>query len=83
MTMVHVGLPEESTEGIMPPADGSMEDDEEGPAAADASRGVDEIAGQPDTEEEADVEEERPEQKFHVRQRVFARDDKASGILYE
>ena len=33
--------------------------------------------------DEDDVDDEVPEQKFQVRQKVYARDDKASGVLYE
>ena len=49
---------------------------------SDSRPGVAEMAVQVVTGEE-EVVEEVPEQKFQVRQRVFARDEKASGILYE
>ena len=35
-----------------------------------------------DSDDEDDVDEV-PLQKFQVRQKVYARDDKASGVLYE
>mmetsp|Transcript_16248 Transcript_16248/g.35263 ORF Transcript_16248/g.35263 Transcript_16248/m.35263 type:complete len:604 (+) Transcript_16248:70-1881(+) len=67
---------------------------EEGEAAAAAAADMDEeqpqvgsdaveAAEQADVGEEEEAVEEVPEQKFQVRQRVFARDEKASGILYE
>lgn len=43
------------------------------------------LAGGPgttDSEDDVDVDEV-PAQKFQVRQKVYARDDKASGVLYE
>ena len=38
--------------------------------------------GTTDSEDDVDVDEV-PAQKFQVRQKVYARDDKASGVLYE
>ena len=43
------------------------------------------LAGGPgttDSEDDVDIDEV-PAQKFQVRQKVYARDDKASGVLYE
>ena len=51
---------------------GDVGEEEEGPGRP----------GTTDSEDDVDVDEV-PAQKFQVRQKVYARDDKASGVLYE
>ena len=43
----------------------------------------DDESGTTDSDDDEDDVDEVPEQKFQVRQKVYARDDKASGVLYE
>ena len=47
--------------------EGDEQEEPEGPGTTDSEDDVDEV----------------PAQKFQVRQKVYARDDKASGVLYE
>lgn len=69
-----------SVEGGGGPTSVDMEvtstDDEEDAAAEGGT-------GTTDSDGDEDDVDEVPEQKFLVRQKVYARDDKASGVLYE
>ena len=85
---------EEESASATPPAPRGFEEGEAAAAAADMDEEQEQVGsdavGRPveaaevaDVGEEEEAVEEVPEQKFQVRQRVFARDEKASGILYE
>ena len=63
-------------EEVGSPVDMEVTDDEEDAAAEGGT-------GTTDSDGDEDDVDEVPEQKFLVRQKVYARDDKASGVLYE